>query len=170
MGINVAESTQQSAVSTQPKKLAISKLAIGQKDQPRINTKHANHFIEFLIRVHSRNSRLVLLDLRSSAEICGDILLPAAERFPWDEMHNLLADCELPATPIESRVRTSPPSEFNQYAASPSSVSRDAAVIVLGAEQFCPCAAAPEHAAAFVFSKPSGIAKSRQSGASHARN
>src|SRR5438067_505080 len=27
-----------------------------------------------LIRVHSRNSRLLLLDLRPSAEICGDVL------------------------------------------------------------------------------------------------
>jgi len=68
MGNNVADSLQQAAVSSQPRQLAIS-----QKGPPRINTKHANHFIEFLIRVHPRNSRLVLLDLRPSAEICGEI-------------------------------------------------------------------------------------------------
>jgi hypothetical protein len=80
-------------------------------------------------------------------------------------MHSLIVDCQLLIAPIESRVRLSPPSEFNQHAASPSSVSRDAAVIVLGAEQFCRRAAALKSAAAFA-----RIAKSRQSGAGHARN
>src|SRR6185503_17102581 len=53
-----------------------------------------------------------------------------------DEMHSLIVDCQLLIAPIESRVRLSPPSEFNQHAASPSSVSRDAAVIVLVLSSF----------------------------------
>ena len=61
----------------------------------------------------------------------------------WDEMHSL--NCRLPIAiaPIESRVLYSL-LRSSTYAASPSFVSRDAAVIVLGAEQFCLRAAAPD--------------------------
>src|SRR6476646_5553600 len=65
---------------------------------------------------------------------------------PWDEPHRPIADCQLLLAPIESRVLHSL-LRSSTYAASPSFIPRDAAVIVLGAEQFCPCTAAPDHAA-----------------------
>jgi hypothetical protein len=64
---NVAESAQRSAISIQAKQLAFSNWQWAKK-QLRINTKHANHFNSFWIRVHSRDSRLILLDLQLSAE------------------------------------------------------------------------------------------------------
>jgi hypothetical protein len=61
-----------SAISPQQPAKAISnqptKLAANQRETRELSSW-------FLIRAHSRNSRLLLLDLRPSAEICGDFLV-----------------------------------------------------------------------------------------------